>query len=650
MPGAVASGVVYPSVILKLKDYYRLRNIGGTSAGAIAATGAAAAEYNRENGGFDLLKKMSDCLGEGRNLRNLFQPSNDTKPLMYLVDAIFPAYQASPKGDETQQMGNKPNAFQSVPQIIGRLLRSWLTKYPRFSGTVLLSAIISGVLFAFLPLAVLGLIGLFTSNFLIAKVILDILTLLFLIVGGWLGYQIGGVVDALIKLPANFYGICSGHDDTKQNVLTDWLSDQLNQVAGLKSNEPLTFWHLKNKQPQNGQDVSITLRMITSNLSQGQPYLLPTSLKGFLFKEDAMRKLFPDYIVDHLVKYALKVQDPIVPVDKLPHEYYFLPDEDDLPVVVAMRLSLSFPILLGAIPLYTIKPSAIKAIKQDSNQQLQESDVQLNWFSDGGICDNFPIEFFDIWLPTRPTFGIILTSMPTKKFVGAQGQPAFAEAPDQSGRKMFSKDFFSAPIPNDKSSIPEDIPDIYLPRADAPPNSQWQQLEGTWAFLSAILSTGLGWYRTLQTNLPSYRDRIVQIRLSDAEDGLHINMPQEVIERLVTRGGQAGDLLIPGSDSKNFNFAHHEWVRYRILMAKLEENFKEMRKTLQDPLLRQPLAQPIKDSPYPPPPSDADWLPDANKRLRELEALLAKWQSRRPDLFSKDEPQPQTALRVTPDV
>jgi len=177
----------------------------------------------------------------------------------------------------------------------------------------------------------------------------------------------------------------------------------------------LTFGHLKSKKLQNGQDVSITLRMITSNLSQKQPYLLPTGLKGFLFKEDEMRKLFPDDIVKHMVCYTGK--NPFISKDQLPElpegqRYYFLPDEDNLPIIVAMRMSLSFPILLSAVPLYTINALAVQRIKEGKQPKLQKDDLQPNWFSDGGISNNFPIEFFDFWLSTRPTFGISLTSLP----------------------------------------------------------------------------------------------------------------------------------------------------------------------------------------------------------------------------------------------
>ena len=46
MEGGITSGVVYPGALGELSQAFRLHNIGGTSAGAIAAAGAAAAELS----------------------------------------------------------------------------------------------------------------------------------------------------------------------------------------------------------------------------------------------------------------------------------------------------------------------------------------------------------------------------------------------------------------------------------------------------------------------------------------------------------------------------------------------------------------------------------------------------------------------------
>lgn len=98
MKGGITSGVIYPLAVCELAGVYRLRNIGGTSAGAIAATAAAAAEYGRhsEQGGFPKLTRLPKWLGEsagpGRrsNLSELFQTSGATASLLALVKAATP--------------------------------------------------------------------------------------------------------------------------------------------------------------------------------------------------------------------------------------------------------------------------------------------------------------------------------------------------------------------------------------------------------------------------------------------------------------------------------------------------------------------------------------------------------------------------------
>ena len=57
MKGGITSGIVYPPAIKVISDRFTFRNIGGTSAGAIAAAMTAAAEYRRckgDGGGFTL--------------------------------------------------------------------------------------------------------------------------------------------------------------------------------------------------------------------------------------------------------------------------------------------------------------------------------------------------------------------------------------------------------------------------------------------------------------------------------------------------------------------------------------------------------------------------------------------------------------------
>jgi hypothetical protein len=89
MKGGITSGVVYPLAVLNLAQRYRFHSIGGTSAGAIAASVTAAAEYGRENGGFNRLVDVVHTLNKDGFLANVFQPSAELRPLMQLIFLVL---------------------------------------------------------------------------------------------------------------------------------------------------------------------------------------------------------------------------------------------------------------------------------------------------------------------------------------------------------------------------------------------------------------------------------------------------------------------------------------------------------------------------------------------------------------------------------
>lgn len=92
MKRGVTSGVVYPHAIVEIARVYRLRSIGGTSAGAIAAAVAAAAEYRRAQSpgkddfaGYDGIVAIADEIG--RDMKSLFQPAPRLRPLFDILMA-----------------------------------------------------------------------------------------------------------------------------------------------------------------------------------------------------------------------------------------------------------------------------------------------------------------------------------------------------------------------------------------------------------------------------------------------------------------------------------------------------------------------------------------------------------------------------------
>ncbi len=655
MKGGLTSGIVYPRAALELKEKYTFRNIGGTSAGAIAAAGIAAAEFNRDNHGFDYLEKnVTQWLGENDNLSNLFQAVPHTKPLLDLLHILLPSpprgtAQAQNNAQPThkKQASKPPNVFQNILKGIKlalRILGDWFVHYPPLSLRVILIMLL-GILLAVVPV-----LALFAFVYLLAPTsaahgvwILELCLILLGLSGAWFAWHVGGIISSIIYLPENFYGICSGHSDnesTSPPPLTDWLYSILQGMAGdLK--DPLTFEMLSKKQ--------IELKMVTSNLSHHFPYLMPEGLQNFLFKKSDMHKLFPKAVVQHMLANQPDPHDPdptrrpLIPREKLPtlpgdDGYYYLPNAEKLPVIVCTRMSLSFPMLLSAVPLYTIDTTAYTNFVNQGQSQLAAEAMQLNWFSDGGICSNFPIQFFDAWLPSCPTFGISLASL------------SQATSSLQACAAELSSAATQAALQGDDA--------IYLPKPEEAQNPEWCKVNGLLNFAGAIFGTAQNYRDTMQANLPSYRERIVQVRLDTSEGGLNLTMPQDIIAKVMTKGKEAGAKFC---DTDEFNFDHHVWVRFLVLMAQLEQNIVGMKTTLNRPDFEQWLEQqhlmatdPQSRYPYWEG-KDKQWCDETIKRVEALRILIDSWnidplEDGQPCFFNKDAPAPQPVLRVTPAV
>ncbi|WP_157265261.1 patatin-like phospholipase family protein [Azohydromonas aeria] len=631
MKGGITSGIVYPPLILKLKDRYRFRAIGGTSAGAIAAAGAAAAELGRETGGFDELRKMQEVLSQGTFLRDLFQPAPRLAPLMQLALRAM----------DRRAKGSKGAGF--VLWFLWSALRQPWPQWEGKAGTVgLFTGVLLALLFTGLPVASLALAGA-EFNPLAALPA-------FVLLGFVLG-RIGAVVGALFELvtrdlPNNQFGMCTGRADggaaghghgpahahgasaPPAAVLTDWLHERFTAMAGpALAGRVLTFGDLAKKH--------VTLRMFTSDLSQYQPYVLPFENHLFVFQEAEFRRFFPADVVEHMKSVASK--HPRAKDFKLPAGYFLFPDADDLPVIVATRMSLSFPILLSAIPLYTIAPSKAAYGAPGAVLPVEEGELQRNWFSDGGICSNFPIQFFDGWLPGRPTFGVNLTSMPPEAMDG-KGAPLHDSQMSYVGDPTRQEGERTAPV----------LDPIYLPKPDATPATEWVNLDGNLArFLFSIFTTAQVYRDNDQAMLPSYRERIVQIRLRDDEGGLNLAMSPETIQGVIRKGDRAGETLL-----NDFNFKVHSWVRFRVLSTQLEAGLMQMRRQLNGPHFQGfpgNLAG-TKDLPFEPENFTA-WCEQAEERLGQLNAVLGQWENRDPKLFGAEKlPVPEAVLRVGPKV
>jgi predicted acylesterase/phospholipase RssA len=377
---------------------------------------------------------------------------------------------------------------------------------------------------------------------------------------GWLGGfaasggDLGRILFKEVSTEEKLFGMCTGSTNPGEpegEVLTNWLSKQLDYLAGLKQCEgPLTFRHLASKETMRGTGKTITFKLVTTNLSQGQPYIFPLADDQFLVRRTDMEKLFPRDVYCYLKSHADEGQRM-----KAPKGFMYLPKGEDLPIVVATRLSLSFPLLLCAVPLYTVKASSAA---KEGPFELTEADLLVNWFSDGGISSNFPLQLFDAWFPTRPTFGIKLTARPKDSI---------------THDKRINRAFKSYRPHNDSVQSDIEESDVFLPLARMPVYPDWAPIQGLLAFARSLFTTAQNYRDNMQGSLPSYRERIVQIRFSEDEGGLNLKMGQDTIAGIEEKGAKAGKAL---HDFGMERFPEHQWVRMRVLAAQMEKEIKRM--------------------------------------------------------------------------
>lgn len=589
MKGGITSGVVYPEAVLELHQDYDFKCIGGASAGAIAAAATAAAQYadvRRQDAdrsmprgtGFAGLRALNDELRQPGKMLDLFQATGKARPLL----AVFLA------------------ALRGAHKAKGWKSALWASL--NVSGALVAEVPVALLIGAALGFGVLELFALLVDGAARAAPLLRVLSVL-------LGACIGAIVQLLAILirilPEQGFGICRLHagasDPAAKPPLTDWLFQRFDEIAGVSGTspkKPLTFGDLARE--------DLRLELITTNLSELRPYILPLETHRFLFSRSELEGYLPKYALDHLeaAAYQSSTVEP-------PGGFFFLPPADDVPVAFAVRLSLSFPVLISAVPLYSIKVDAFARKGNETRLRLEEKDLKRNWFSDGGICSNFPIHFFDHWLPTRPTFGISLGEMPA----------------DQVSTVTSPLDGMAEGV----AVEPRRAEPVHLPRANRPEAAAWREVSTLVDLFSSIFATMMSYRDTMQSELPGFRERIVEIRLSKDEGGLNLDMKPARIERLARKGAEAGQLL------RAFDFAEHRWVRLQVLMPPLAEELERL------------LLQPARFG---------GW-PDANKPYPRSEAWIAVMQEclgalagtavdHRLDLLKRTDPKPPVRLRATP--
>ncbi|UVT16046.1 MAG: patatin-like phospholipase family protein [Nitrospira sp.] len=543
MKGGTTSGVVYPRAIAELSHHYRFRSIGGTSAGAIAAAVTAAAEYQRRRTGsrkgFDELNnipnELADEVAPGtRKLLTLFQPQPSMRRLFSVL---------------VWGLNRETTSLRIGWTIIGFLRVYWLA-----------------------TLGAVGLAGLFGAVFVWHFAVIGLsciaASLIFVIaLPALVGTQV--FADITRRLVDNNFGLCTGmtvdataeHSEersreTARDGLTPWLHNLIQTAAGRSiESDPLTFGDLWDapglpswlNASTNPKPRSIDLQMFTTNLSHGRPYILPLSegssqqtrfrdRERLFFKEKEILKVLPGNVVKWMTNnskpYSVdpgrEGKDPDVN-DPSTQDLRALPHPKDFPILLAARMSLSFPFLFSAIPLYAI----------DYDLPSTDRKVRCCWFSDGGISSNFPIHLFDGLVPMWPTFGITL------------------ESRIKGRRSVFLPDEYRFGYGERWNQIPDKEENAPLSRLGK--------------FIWAIICTMQNWNDNSLARMPGVRDRVARIRLDEHEGGLNLNMEKDFIDRIAALGVKAANELVERFALKGSEgWDEHRFVRLHVLLKMFE--------------------------------------------------------------------------------
>ena len=590
LKGGIASGIVYPDAVRKLATQFHFMGIAGTSAGAIVASIAAAAEYRRRvdrtDAGYQVLHEATQELMEPGRMLELFRPDADTRDTFELVE------------EEVLKQTDGPSLFGLLWSLHKRALL-----------TAASLAILPGLLFGalgdgglcavFLTVLLIGL----SAAWLVGRVRKDLTA------------RASSVVD-------NNYGLCSGMapgnpvPNGSLPPLSEWLHRTIQKAAGKPLDEPLTFGDLHDAplpacladRPKREGSRSIDFRIISTCLTLARPFEFPLDTNQFAYRPEDLQRCLPTEVLDHLDKYSNEY-DAHKPEDKKSTRRCAvagtqpLPVTEHFPIVMAARMSLSFPGLLSMVKLW----KRDYGLRRDP--AIADTQMQPMWFSDGGITSNLPISRFDRALATWPTLGINLQY--------ERQSDAPVEGASRGGRRIF------LPEIGDHGT-----PDLLY---------TWFHKRGPfkafagWAV--SIFTAAQVWTDNNFIQMRTSRERVVEIWLTNEEGGLNLDMPKATLHRLVDLGRIAADQLIErfvdeepvrGLEPVRENsWDQYRWMRLRASASALSDLLRDFTHAYENEF---PADRPWEDYLKLKPSEHANYKPDSKKQrdamLEDLENLV----------------------------
>ncbi len=564
MKGGVTSGIVYPRALCHLATRFNLRNIGGTSVGAIAAAIAAAAEYQRRKtqsaAGYLALAKVPEFLSRGDSLIRLFAADAGAAALVRIGLKFISSAPLVLRLALVVGAAAKEYWWQALVPILALgycfLLPDLFAAKP---GSLLqLSTWWALIAHAFVPLLLLALLSTLALFAIALRRCWSVLTKNDY---GFCHAYDGAAADtfkaSLDRLTASGKSIVDlAPADTPP--LFNWLEAYIAHAAGRTPEAaPLTIGDLRDVPLPSwfpGDDrPSIDFQTITTCLTLGRPFGLPFDSERcghrqglpnrrpdrptLYFLESDLCKYFSEVTLAHLKMKggeALGVR-PVDAQGRPLGTVYRFPTGEDLPLVVAVRMSMSFPILFCALRLWAESPDG--------------RCLQPMWFSDGGLSSNFPVHLFDGPLPRWPTFALDLLDGGTAQRV-VHGKVV---VPVPAGDAFLESDDSSVPL---ESSYPL-----------SGPNGRGSILE----FASALIDAMRNWQDMTLGALPGNASRTIGIRLPADEGGLNLTMTQDQVLDLIARGDLAGESLVnrfvAGDEHYDTpSWRTQRWLRYLATM------------------------------------------------------------------------------------
>ena len=483
-----------------------------------------------------------------------------------------------------------------------------------------------------------------------------------LLLGAW---RFWGDLGALAE---NGYGLCTGRGQGGEEGLVEWLHRGIQLSAGRHERDPpLTFADLWSA-PRFGRtgpaplagglqppEPGINLQMFASNVTLGRPVRLPINDVDtrLYYDPSEWEQYFPEKVMNALnaaspLYQPMSESDPDPEFAKKSQQCLMsvlreLPS-GGMPVVVAARMSLCFPVLFSCVPVYAVDyeaPSRDRSSPPGDPGGLEKRELRRCLLSDGGLCTNFPIHLFDAAHPRWPTFALLLD----KRLTQFGNQATWRPETHLQGRA----DNWQRVVPGAETDGGADRPLAF-------------RLLG---LAGGIVLTMKDWNDRMAGRLPHVRNRIVRMALQPGEGQLNLAMPGARILRMArVYGIEAGRRLVEqfAPDENGIKPAWQEqlYVRSLIQLRALRRHLQGYARavggrghsvTLGEILGQATRKRPLSERPDKPDPTAApltnaqrDAIARAIDAVQRLEAELAACEAQ----FGPYQPMPEPELRLRP--